>query len=264
MSAEGTRSGDKKPRDTAFKQQRLPAWQPIMTAGTVLPAFYGVGLLFIPIGIGLLVTSNNVQEIVVSSKVDFSISSDITGSVYMYYGLTNFFQNHRRYVKSRDDDQLLGVKQSKSTLNTDCRPYDGETVNGTFMPYAPCGAIANSLFSDTLTLSYGSTPVGLINTGIAWWTDKNVKFRNPTGNNLQDAFSGTLKPKYWQNPVYELDTDQPDNNGYLNEDLIVWMRTAAFPTFRKLYRRVNHTDTFQDGLPAGNYTLTVDYSILWQ
>ncbi|XP_019628218.1 PREDICTED: cell cycle control protein 50A-like isoform X1 [Branchiostoma belcheri] len=286
MSAEGTRSVDKKPRDTAFKQQRLPAWQPIMTAGTVLPAFYGVGLLFIPIGIGLLVTSNNVQEIVVDytnckasganqtcaqvvqnvsspgtcvCQVDFTISTDITGSVYMYYGLTNFFQNHRRYVKSRDDDQLLGMKQTKSSLNTDCKPYDGETINGTFMPYAPCGAIANSLFSDTLTLSYGSTPVGLINTGIAWWTDKNVKFRNPTGSSLQDAFSGTLKPKYWQSPVYELDSNNPDNNGYLNEDLIVWMRTAAFPTFRKLYRRVNHTDTFQDGLPAGNYTLTVDY-----
>ena len=26
--------------------------------------------------------------------------------------------------------------------------------------------------------------------------------------------------------------------GFKNEDFIVWMRTAAFPTFRKLYRRV--------------------------
>lgn len=52
----------KKPDNTAFKQQRLPAWQPILTAGTVLPAFFMIGLIFIPIGIGLFVTSNNIKE----------------------------------------------------------------------------------------------------------------------------------------------------------------------------------------------------------
>lgn len=30
----------------------------------------------------------------------------------MYYGLSNFYQNHRRYVKSRDDSQLNGDKSS--------------------------------------------------------------------------------------------------------------------------------------------------------
>lgn len=29
-------------------------------------------------------------------------------NVFMYYGLSNFYQNHRRYVKSRDDSQLNG------------------------------------------------------------------------------------------------------------------------------------------------------------
>lgn len=53
---------NKKPDNTAFKQQRLPAWQPILTAGTVLPAFFVIGLIFIPIGIGLYVTSNNIKE----------------------------------------------------------------------------------------------------------------------------------------------------------------------------------------------------------
>lgn len=54
-------------------------------------------------------------------------------------------------------------------------------------------------------------------------------------------------------------------DGYQNEDFIVWMRTAAFPTFRKLYGRVvDQPDTRLDnGLPVGNYTLTVQYSILF-
>ena len=47
--------------DTKFKQQKLPAWQPIMTAGTVLPAFFAIGICFIPLGIGLLISSNNVS-----------------------------------------------------------------------------------------------------------------------------------------------------------------------------------------------------------
>ena len=40
------------------------------------------------------------------------------------------------------------------------------------------------------------------------------------------------------------------------------MRTAAMPTFRKLYRKLisNGTETFQNGLPKGNYLLQVEYS----
>jgi hypothetical protein len=55
---------------------------------------------------------------------------------------------------------------------------------------------------------------------------------------------------------------KPDGNyGYQNEDLIVWMRTAALPTFRKFYRRVDHSKpTFSQNLPSGNYTMTIKYS----
>jgi hypothetical protein len=46
--------------DTAFKQQRLPAWQPIITADTALPVLLIIGLIFIPIGIVLVITSERV------------------------------------------------------------------------------------------------------------------------------------------------------------------------------------------------------------
>ena len=65
------------------------------------------------------------------------------GDVFMYYGLTNYYQNHRRYVKSRDDNQLAGQKLDK--LNSECEPYR-YNENETAM-FAPCGAIANSLFN---------------------------------------------------------------------------------------------------------------------
>uniref|UniRef100_A0A1A7Z5H4 Cell cycle control protein n=1 Tax=Iconisemion striatum TaxID=60296 RepID=A0A1A7Z5H4_9TELE len=277
----------KKPDNTAFKQQRLPAWQPILTAGTVLPAFFVIGLIFIPIGIGLYVTSNNIKEfeidytgVDVNSScytcaknfswnsttscvcvVNFTLEQPFENNVYMYYGLSNFYQNHRRYVKSRDDRQLNGDATALRDPSNDCEPYrkiGGETI-------APCGAIANSLFNDTLELySVDSTgalsAVPLAKKGIAWWTDRNVKFKNPAGADLATAFKDTAKPVNWRKPVYELDSSDPDNNGFINEDFIVWMRTAALPTFRKLYRIIHKNQSSTSTLHSGRYVLNITYN----
>ena len=72
--------------------------------------------------------------------------------------------------------------------------------------------------------------VSLDNRGIAWETDKNVKFSNPS------SFNGAVPPPNWQINVTQLDPEDPENNGYKNEDLIVWMRTAALPTFRCVWK----------------------------
>ena len=62
--------------------------------------------------------------------------------------------------------------------------------------------------------------------------------------------------------MYELDVNDTDNNGFKNQDFIVWMRTAAFSTFRKLYRKIIHENDFNNGLPKGEYQLDINYSIL--
>lgn len=59
-----------------------------------------------------------------------------------------------------------------------------------------------------------------------------------------------------------LDPDE-DNNGFINEDFIVWMRTAALPTFRKLYRLIERRNDLHPTLPAGQYYLNITYSILF-
>ena len=69
------------------------------------------------------------------------------------------------------------------------------------------------------------------------------------------------RPRDWYRDLWNLDPDNEDNNGLQNEDLIVWMRTAALPNFRKLYRRLDrNVAEFKDGLPKGNYTLEIEYS----
>lgn len=74
------------------------------------------------------------------------------------------------------------------------------------------------------------------------------------------VFKNYARPKDWKKDLWELDPGNPNNNGLQNEDLIVWMRTAALPTFRKLYRRIDHSKSeYEKGLPNGSYTLEVIY-----
>lgn len=70
-----------------------------------------------------------------------------------------------------------------------------------------------------------------------------------------------MKPLFWPKPAYELDPKDSANNGFINQDFLVWMRRAALPDFRKLYRRITEGD-YAQGLPAGNYSLEIAYSIL--
>jgi len=309
------------PKNSKFKQQALPAWQPILTAGTVLPTFFVIGVAFIPIGVGLMYFSDTVKEVSIEYTdckmegnqetfcKDFITSQggydaegkritcncilniakgDIgdenwSGNVFMYYGLTNFYQNHRRYVKSRDDKQLYGDLASQ---NQDCSPFltKASAVEGDpDLTYAPCGAIANSLFNDTIALEFCTKgdpadcttgdwqKAKLSGKGIAWASDKEYKFRNPGGKNdaasIEKAFkdNNAIKPMDWQKEVWELDPNDDENNGFQNEDLIVWMRTAALPNFRKLYRKVVHGEegSFKDcdGLCSSySYRLNIGYN----
>ncbi|XP_069080041.1 cell cycle control protein 50B-like [Pleurodeles waltl] len=278
-----------RPDNTAFTQQRLPAWQPLLSVGIVIPVFFIFGFGFIGIGVGLYYSSNSIQEqtwdytgakgtdlpcskcITVNNTVasncvclvNISLSEFIQGPVFMYYELTDFYQNVRRYQTSRDDSQLSGNLYSLTSPSTTCSPY--QTNDETKKPYAPCGAVANSMFNDTFQLIYtdNGSEVPLDGKGISWWSDYNIKFRNPNNSDTlasQTAiFNGTSQPMNWTKPIYELDPTNPLNNGFVNEDFIVWMRIAAFPTFRKLYRRIDKGN-FSDGLPAGKYQLKVNYN----
>jgi LEM3 (ligand-effect modulator 3) family / CDC50 family len=79
-------------------------------------------------------------------RLRFTVPTDFTPPVMLYYRLTNFFQNHRRYVNSVDQSQLQGNNLTAAQLNSDgsCTPLI-TAPNG--KPYYPCGLIANSLFN---------------------------------------------------------------------------------------------------------------------
>jgi hypothetical protein len=234
----------RKPSETPFKQQNLRAWQPILTPRPVIITFLILGIIFIPIGAALLYASNSVVQVETRydnnpqcqppsfCTVQLQVPSYMNKPVYMYYGLNNFYQNHRSYVKSRNDDQLRGAVVTSASSISDCSPL--ASVGGSNNPaefYLPCGLIAWSMFNDTFVLvSPNSTIIPLRKQGIAWESDVEQKFKNPP--------VGT--------PGIRVIADFQD------EDFIVWMRTAGLPNFKKLYRIID-----QD-LPPGNYSVIIE------
>ncbi|KAJ3097295.1 hypothetical protein HDU96_000426 [Phlyctochytrium bullatum] len=310
MSARPEKLKSKRPANTAFKQQRLKAWQPILTPKTVLPAFFAVGAVFMPLGAGLYYASDKVRrryastpsanksssnqvvqyvfdytkcnEASTSSRpqgVDFwvydagtkrcslqvNIDKEIPGPVFMYYRLTNFYQNHRRYVKSFDAKQLVA---NPATSTTSCLQLNkakdqasqykwiksADEISSDAVVY-PCGLIANSYFSDEIsglatTAAPGTVAYTFSEDEIAWPSDAD-KFKNAQfeagkfypppqwtvafpGQNYSAGYTAANFPKIGDMKRFQ-----------------VWMRPAGLPNFRKIYGK------FSGNVPAGNYWINI-------
>eukprot|EP00406_Dinophysis_acuminata_P016530 CAMPEP_0179328440 /NCGR_PEP_ID=MMETSP0797-20121207/62525_1 /TAXON_ID=47934 /ORGANISM="Dinophysis acuminata, Strain DAEP01" /LENGTH=429 /DNA_ID=CAMNT_0021040889 /DNA_START=14 /DNA_END=1300 /DNA_ORIENTATION=- len=179
-----------------FAQRRLKAWQPILTPRWMIASHITCGIAFLGLGIGLLIASRGIVEHVHDytdeavdgstrvGSIEFELDSDMESPILIYYQLEGFHQNHRRYVKSRDDDQLRGVdgpKLTEAELST-CSPAisSGGRVN------YPCGLIAKSVFNDKFLIlekrpgssDWQKLPVKSDAKTIAWPSDTQGKFRN--------------------------------------------------------------------------------------
>lgn len=171
--------------------------------------------------------------------MQFYVPDEIGPPVFMYYQLTNFYQNHRRYVKSYDQDQLKGDFRSNSSISgSDCDPL---RLDPSGKAYYPCGLIANSLFNDTF-----SSPVKLsvsdsnsdnetyymTNKDIAWPADKNIYGKT------QYTPDQVVPPPNWRNRFPRYDNDSyPIPDLHVWDEFQVWMRTAGLPAFSKLALR---------------------------
>ncbi|MED6123350.1 ALA-interacting subunit 1 [Stylosanthes scabra] len=82
----------------------------------------------------------------------------------------NFYQNHHRYVKSRNDEQLRDSLKWDSTSG--CKPEC--MANG--KPIVPCGLIAWSLFNDTYVFFRKNKILTVNKKGISWKSDRDHKF----------------------------------------------------------------------------------------
>jgi hypothetical protein len=184
----------------------------------------------------------------------FEIPNDVAPPILFYYRLTNFYQNHRRYVKSFDVNQLKGNDVSVSSIRSgECDPLDVAPANGSKpeRPYYPCGLIANSMFNDTFMDFNISNPEGIYkfsDKGIAWSTEADLYGKSKYKPDQ------VVPPLNWQEQFpedgYDSLTELPDL--HTNEAFQVWMRTAGLPTFSKLAKRNDN-----DVLKLGTYVLKI-------
>jgi len=191
--------------------------------------------------------------------LQFTIPEEMGFPVLFYYRLTNFYQNHRRYVKSFDSDQLKGVAVDNGTIQSSaCDPIKLDPT--TKKPYYPCGLIANSLFNDTfydpilLNVGHGDAPnetyVMNRNTGISWDSDRALYGKT---SYTPDEI---IPPPNWQlRYPNNYTTENPPPDLSQDEAFQVWMRTAGLPTFSKLAQR---NDTYP--MKVGTYNLQINQS----
>lgn len=267
-AAQAPKKGTKKPRYTKITQQELPACKPILEPTWVVFIFLAIGVIMIPIGVVCLLYGNKAVEVSVrydqdcfqgspqsnsdrqsivqnssTSPEDYTcvksltIPSDMDPPVFFWYQLDGYYQNHRRYVKSRDDQQLAGQTQEAAST---CSPIQFTGNNSNILP---CGLIAWSFFNDTYFIN-SSVPIS--ESGIALQSDVEFRFANVYSENFNVVWNNTGGGRLVNTTVKRVNPngsaveDRQRLTMQQDERFIVWMRTAALPNFRKLWGK---TDT---------------------
>mmetsp|Transcript_11182 Transcript_11182/g.30071 ORF Transcript_11182/g.30071 Transcript_11182/m.30071 type:complete len:363 (+) Transcript_11182:231-1319(+) len=217
-----------------FRQQELWAITPILSPKVVIAMYTLMGCILLPLGIvmilenGSIVRTNDLRydnlaqcdvgDFFESTKVctvPFRVTKTIPSPSYLYYGLTNFYQNARTYAQSRSANQLMGQWPLSAAQLDTCEPILDDPDTGAPIP---CGLTAWSYFNDSFTLCKDTACAQTLNTttsGIAWKSDVTEKF-----------LPGPTAPDGpWTEEANELITSEP---------FMVWMRLAAFKDFIKL------------------------------
>lgn len=238
-----------------------------MTGNRVLAFFLVATVLLIPLGAAILAASLSVTEYKIrydnvgtgfdssdksvqqqalwagagnQSTVTFTTTKRLKAPVYLYYELQRYYQNHKRYVRSLNSNQLGGKYEAPGSLGT-CAPqqYASDSADGTPVPpnteINPCGLMPYSYFNDSFSLQ-GFT---LDDSNIAWKSDRNSLY-------------GDYAPSFFNQVPRSRGGGAIQGNVSHDQHFLVWMRPGAARTVRKLYARIN------EDIPAGTpLTLTV-------
>ena len=281
----------------------LPAWRPVPSFGSTMFIFGIFGLIFLAIGGTLYTMSESITSLSheydthCDTKADsdcvieIQVESDMYAPIYVYYAIDNFYQNHRRYVKSRSNEQMMGNNLGVNDLD-DCDPIktnrdlgdDIKSVSGKDLdPDAaayPCGLVARSVFTDQFTSITDASGKNYIidDSDIAWGSDVEYRYKNlgiSDWKDIQwlniedcklilmgihaatDLFKKFIHHHHRRSSILipaNLDSDCDICLFVCIEHFMVWMRTAGLPNFKKLYGRID-----QD-MPEGTYKVSIKSS----
>lgn len=244
-----------KPPNTDLAQQRLRGFS-LSPSPTVLGIWYLIlACVFIGMGVWYRIESDKIIEVIKryddipeckadwkvpqTCMIELDLKKHVEPPIFIYYEISNMFQNHRKYSKSRDIYQLMGNYRSVDEVKSSCFPVSTMSETGFYYNLLldpndvanPCGLISTSYFNDTfILLPPQDSPKDSINIKfdhLAWDVDREEKYKNL---------------KNWKSEQW---TDVED------EHFMVWMSIAGLPTFRKLWGRI------EEELDAGVYRIAI-------
>jgi len=182
------------------------------------------------------------------------ITKDMTAPIYFTYELVNFWQSHRVYLNSRSDYQLDGDVLNK----LECAP--SSSLNGKVV--YPCGLLPQSVFTDRFFIDVERSGVNHSlcqpsscprhEDDISWNNYWDLFEENGTWERI-GTWGGLADSKYKTPNDFPSAESYTRNSQFLNgtnlqlpyptnSDLIVWLRTAVKPTFKKPFRVIKNFD----------------------
>ena len=204
-----------------FAQQALPSIRPVLKPMCMYITLSFFAVVFLIIGIIATLNLSTLKSYSVryddkcgigtQCSVELQVEEKMQGDLVLFYKLTNFRQNQRRYVEGKSTDQLQGVYVSYSGLSS-LDPYRG-TEDAILLPsgLAPASFCTDTYEVDGITFS---------ETGIAWPAD--VDMYKPFSSEYTTGVQ-------WMENLTEFP------GGHLNEHFLVWMRFGSQPTLIKKF-----------------------------
>lgn len=232
-----------RPSTSALLQQKLSAWQPSFSPQCVVSSFVAFGVIFISIGVAVIVASDHVVELTFRYDhlqtchwfdqnstdnacspivMNFSLPTTVKAPITLYYELSGYYQNHRRYAKSKNDAQNYGSVVTPDLL-TDCSPLQSPGQRGEIpiganstvlfnqvtavdmrsVSYDPCGLIAWSMFNDSFVLSQVGPSTSLVCDTANFDAYGNVLRPAPPMSCVKTgiAWSSDARVKYHESPL---------------------------------------------------------------
>jgi hypothetical protein len=228
--------------DSRFRQQDLPASRPFLTpkVGSIMCAI--VAVISGVFGTSAWVLNNRIFSATIQYEeceggrfcnVSLIVPENVTGPLYIFYSLTNFYQSTYLYSASKSWPQLRGQPYKDGDVST-CAPRIRDESDRI---YLPCGLVPRSVFNDTFTFPHDFPEIN----------------ENDTAQSRFQNLFQELDPSY-----DSVGADKPNPTifplGQTDDRFVTWMDIAPFPKFQKLWGETKPGVV----LEAGEYEIRIE------
>jgi hypothetical protein len=189
--------GPEKVKKSKIRRILFKSYKPQPSIKTAIIVLAFLGVVFIVIGAVLVYYGNQIREFRGKvewkekksiQNVDVDVDKEMKKPVFVYYEISNYFQNRRKYLQSISYKQLKGNEISRVEADKQChhadikqlliKRYQESKIN---IPEdkddevaVPCGIVAKSYPNIIIT----SKDYEIVDENISWDYEKEHRFKN--------------------------------------------------------------------------------------